>query len=1108
MKNLSLLFIAFLFLNLTTFAQSRWTQKADIPTARSFLSSCTLDGKIYVIGGTESTSASGPSVGTMEVYDPILDSWDTTKAPMPTSRVEFGACAVNGKIYAIGGTPFHIGSALGTVEEYDPLTNTWDTNKNSMPTPRLGCAYGVIDNKIYVAGGDDDLTISKILEIYDPLTDTWDTTKAPMLIPIYQAQGAVINDTFYVIGGLLGPPPYTGQKIVQMYDPITNTWSRVADLIFGRVGHTANGIADTIYAIGGDTNPPPIIWVENYDANSNIWHQIDSAPFVKMLHTASVFKNTIYLFSGSTTPVPALTPSSTVYSFDPSYFQDTIHIPTDYPTIQEGIDSSGNGDIVLVAEDTYYENINYKGKAITVASHFLIDGNESHIANTIIDGSQPSHPDTGAVVNFVNQEDTTSVLCGFTITGGTGTHHHIYNNRMGGGIVLLESGGKVTNNIIEYNTIIDDGTATGGGIMVGSLITPPLYNCIIEDNIIRHNSVDGGWNSSAGGILAEIYGNVWIIDNQITNNIVNEGGAGYRTVGGGLLLIGWDSTSNYFVQGNTIANNTVEPQTEGYGGGVGIINCNAMLTNNIIVNNSAPEGGGISCDENSNPTITDATIEDNTATDGNGGGLFAINSNIQIDSCIFNSNETLGGRGGGIFMEDCDLQVDNCEFTYNEAFGSGGVIKAFNCEVQIENSLFVGNVSVNGRGGGINAQNSYLQIDNCFFEENESTTSSGGGIYFRADTLYNGMPFHLELKSSQFHNNLASSQGAGVRITNYYVDTLAINATIDSCDFIENSANVRAGVSIHRSSFNVSNSIFKGNTAIQFAAGAGFSLYSVGTVWNCLFVSNVANTGGGSWNSGGASVWSWSIVDFMNCTFADNSASYGAGLTLARGSVVTTTNCIFWGNSDDQIALDTYDNEGGTLFVNYCDLQGGEDSVNVIDSLSTLNWGIGNTDTDPLFVNSGIGDYHLQDTSPCISAAIDSIEISGLWYYCPVTDIEGIPRPSPAGTIPDMGAYESELAVGVEENESGQPSEYALSQNYPNPFNPTTKISFQIPELSFVTLKVYDVLGKEITTLINEEKQAGYYDIEFDASRFSSGVYFYKIQAGSFAVTKKMILMK
>jgi len=83
-----------------------------------------------------------------------------------------------------------------------------------------------------------------------------------------------------------------------------------------------------------------------------------------------------------------------------------------------------------------------------------------------------------------------------------------------------------------------------------------------------------------------------------------------------------------------------------------------------------------------------------------------------------------------------------------------------------------------------------------------------------------------------------------------------------------------------------------------------------------------------------------------------------------------------------------------------------------------------------------------------------------------------------------------------------------LTQNYPNPFNPSTKIKYQIPELSFVTIKVYDVLGKEVTTLINEEKPAGSYEVEFDASRLPSGVYFYRLQAGSFIETKKMILLR
>jgi len=87
-------------------------------------------------------------------------------------------------------------------------------------------------------------------------------------------------------------------------------------------------------------------------------------------------------------------------------------------------------------------------------------------------------------------------------------------------------------------------------------------------------------------------------------------------------------------------------------------------------------------------------------------------------------------------------------------------------------------------------------------------------------------------------------------------------------------------------------------------------------------------------------------------------------------------------------------------------------------------------------------------------------------------------------------------------------SDYQLYQNYPNPFNPSTKIKFQIPELSFVTLKVFDVLGSEVATLVNEVKQAGIYEVEFDGSALTSGVYLYKLQEGIFIETKKMLLLK
>ncbi|MBS4035331.1 MAG: T9SS type A sorting domain-containing protein [Ignavibacterium sp.] len=94
------------------------------------------------------------------------------------------------------------------------------------------------------------------------------------------------------------------------------------------------------------------------------------------------------------------------------------------------------------------------------------------------------------------------------------------------------------------------------------------------------------------------------------------------------------------------------------------------------------------------------------------------------------------------------------------------------------------------------------------------------------------------------------------------------------------------------------------------------------------------------------------------------------------------------------------------------------------------------------------------------------------------------------------------------ENDELVPAEFSLEQNYPNPFNPSTSIKYQVSSISQVTLKVYDVLGNEFATLVNEEKPAGVYEVEFDASKLSSGVYFYKLNVGSFNEIKKMVLTK
>jgi hypothetical protein len=111
------------------------------------------------------------------------------------------------------------------------------------------------------------------------------------------------------------------------------------------------------------------------------------------------------------------------------------------------------------------------------------------------------------------------------------------------------------------------------------------------------------------------------------------------------------------------------------------------------------------------------------------------------------------------------------------------------------------------------------------------------------------------------------------------------------------------------------------------------------------------------------------------------------------------------------------------------------------------------------------------------------------------------------GTIDDTLKLQNEL-TGVHDHGSLIPSEYKLYQNYPNPFNPTTTIQFDIPKTSFVTLKVYNVLGQEVATLVNEKREAGRYEVKFNASTLSNGVYFYRLAAGDYSSTKKFVLIK
>ena len=253
-----------------------------------------------------------------------------------------------------------------------------------------------------------------------------------------------------------------------------------------------------------------------------------------------------------------------------------INVPADQPNIQTGINSAINGDTVLVARGTYLENINFRGRNIMVASRYLLTGDLTDVDSTVIDGSAPTKPDTASCVLFISGEDSTAVLCGFTLTGGTGTkwpdEHGAGTYREGGGVLVAFCSPTIRGNRIIGNHAVG-GTglagAGGGGIRAGD------GNPHIINNVIALNSgADYG-----GGIVLNYSGAT------VRNNIIygNSGGAAY---GGGGLWLNRNGTMPKVIENNTIANNT----SGSSGGGICFLTGTSATVRNVIIwGNSAPQ---------------------------------------------------------------------------------------------------------------------------------------------------------------------------------------------------------------------------------------------------------------------------------------------------------------------------------------------------------------------------------------------------------------------------------------------------------------------------------------------------------------------------------------
>ncbi len=248
---------------------SRWTGKAQLPTARARLAVVSHAGKIYAIAGDSEEGVSG----VVEAYDPLTDIWvRLTSKPKPVRNV--GAAVLNGRIYVPGGYDA-MDQAITTVEVYDPGADAW-SEAAPLPTPLFAYALATVQGKLYLFGGSDGMRYLDAVWIYDPARDSW-TGGTPMREPRGFCAAAVLHDQVYVMGGYDGADE---SALCYVYDPAKegsgqDPWTQRASLHQARGGLAALAAEGYVYAIGGGWTQP-LSNSERYDAEQDKWLSFDS----------------------------------------------------------------------------------------------------------------------------------------------------------------------------------------------------------------------------------------------------------------------------------------------------------------------------------------------------------------------------------------------------------------------------------------------------------------------------------------------------------------------------------------------------------------------------------------------------------------------------------------------------------------------------------------------------------------------------------------------------------------------------------------------------------------------------------------------------------------
>lgn len=394
----------------------------------------------------------------------------------------------------------------------------------------------------------------------------------------------------------------------------------------------------------------------------------------------------------------------TLILFHSLTFGATIWVPDDYSTIQGAIDAASSNDTIMVRQGTYFERIDFLGKAVT------LEGDRG-AEQTVIDGSQG-----GSVVTFINGETADTVLRGFTITNGTGSFDGA--EYVGGGIFCDHASSPTLTENIFTNNYADFG---GGGISCDRGSAPMIIDNVFIDNEaglhgggiycnrearprIEENRLEG---NRAGFALKNLYGLPepshsfqFIIPLPCGGSPIYSGGGIYS-----------DDGSPYILN-NVVINN----EGKGHGGGIMLNGTKAhpIVEKNTILQNVAEKGGGVYCCHNwSDLMIVDNDIHDNVATRYGGGICCRDQSTVIERNRIYRNAAELGG---GIFFEHTDGDLFNNFLYENTAQGGAGMFVQ-NSITLLSNSSVYSNEADYG-GGVVCTQNSEMSIVNTILSDN------------------------------------------------------------------------------------------------------------------------------------------------------------------------------------------------------------------------------------------------------------------------------------------------------------------------------------------------------------------------------------------------------